>query len=84
MFVQIALPGGTHMAEGLALKLWTVHVEWSLMDLKGTSKLNLEQMNNNNSIHSIQFNSIHSIQFILYFNVLTQQLQEPITESAQV
>jgi hypothetical protein len=23
------------------------------------------------------------IQFILYFNVLTQQLQEPITESAQ-
>jgi hypothetical protein len=27
--------------------------------------------------NSIQFNSI------LYFNVLTQQLQEPITESAQ-
>jgi hypothetical protein len=27
---------------------------------------------------------INSIQFILYFNVLTQQLQEPITESAQM
>jgi hypothetical protein len=26
----------------------------------------------------------NSVQFILYFNVLTQQLQEPITESAQV
>jgi hypothetical protein len=29
----------------------------------------------------IQFNSI--LYSILYFNVLTQQLQEPITESAQ-
>jgi hypothetical protein len=29
----------------------------------------------------IQFNSL--INSILYFNVLTQQLQEPITESAQ-
>jgi hypothetical protein len=34
----------------------------------------VKTLNNNNSI---QFNSI------LYFNVLTQQLQEPITESAQ-
>jgi hypothetical protein len=33
----------------------------------------------------IKFNLIfYSIQFILYFNVLTQQLQEPITDSAQV
>jgi hypothetical protein len=32
---------------------------------------------NNNSIQFFQFNSI------LYFSVPTQQLQEPITESAQ-
>jgi hypothetical protein len=36
-----------------------------------------EKRRNNNNFNSIQFNSI------LYFNVLTQQLQEPITESAQ-
>jgi hypothetical protein len=29
-------------------------------------------------------NKFNSIQFILYFNVLTQQLQEPITELARV
>jgi hypothetical protein len=33
---------------------------------------------NSGAVIIIQFNSI------LYFNVLTQQLQEPITESAQV
>jgi hypothetical protein len=32
--------------------------------------------------NSIQFNSIQ-LNSILYFNVLTQQQQEPITESAQ-
>jgi hypothetical protein len=37
-----------------------------------------EKRINGNNNNSIQFNSI------LYFNVLTQQLQEPITESAQV
>jgi hypothetical protein len=35
------------------------------------------EFNNNNYYYLIQLNSI------LYFNVLTQQLQEPITESAQ-
>jgi hypothetical protein len=44
------------MAEGLALKLWTVHVEWSLMYLTGSSKLNLEQMNNDNNNNNASSN----------------------------
>jgi hypothetical protein len=41
-------------------------------------RANVEQRNNNNN------NNNNNNSFILYFNVLTQQLKEPITESAQV
>jgi hypothetical protein len=47
--------------------------------LRQQLKGQLQTHNNNNNN-----NNNNSIQFILYFNVLTQQLQEPITESAQV
>jgi hypothetical protein len=48
----------------------------SLIIVLDKSKIAIYNNNNNNNNNSIQF--------ILYLNVLTQQLQEPIAESAQV
>jgi hypothetical protein len=47
------------------------------MDFQRLKQEKLHNNNNNTGIIIIQFNSV------LYFNVLTQRLQEPITESAQ-
>jgi hypothetical protein len=76
-YLQTSFAAMTHLAEGLCFNaLLTLKVENSLICLVGTHIASVQD--GRTIIHSF------ICLFFLYFNMLTQQLQEQITESEQV